>query len=140
MLGIKGNDDDKGVQIISMLIQAGASPDAKNTKGESPVSLCKDASTREFMKKYDISFSFPTYKGYSCKMSMCTERRRLSHLLQFLFVCTITKTCLLQYTENFTTKNENFQTKNSDIFHISAQNINCGYSIEPPHRKLKVFR
>ena len=28
--------------------------------------------------------------------------------------------------------NENFQMKNSDIFHISAQNIDCGYSIEPP--------
>ena len=29
-------------------------------------------------------------------------------------------------------KNENFQMKNSDIFHISAQNIDCGYSLEPP--------
>ena len=28
-------------------------------------------------------------------------------------------------------KNENFQMKNSDIFHISAQNIDCGYSLEP---------
>ena len=27
------------------------------------------------------------------------------------------------YTENFTTKNEIFQIKNSDIFHISAQGI-----------------
>ena len=26
-------------------------------------------------------------------------------------------------------KKENFQIKNSDIFHISSQNINCGYSI-----------
>ena len=25
---------------------------------------------------------------------------------------------------------ENFQIKNSDIFHISAQNIDCGYSLE----------
>ena len=25
-------------------------------------------------------------------------------------------------------KNENFQIKNCDIFHISAQNIDCGYS------------
>ena len=25
-----------------------------------------------------------------------------------------------------------FQIKNSDIFHISAQNIACGYSLEPP--------
>ena len=24
------------------------------------------------------------------------------------------------------TKNENFQIKNSDMFHISAQNIDCG--------------
>ena len=31
-------------------------------------------------------------------------------------------------------ENENFQIKNSDIFHISAQNINCGYSLEPPRR------
>ena len=27
-----------------------------------------------------------------------------------------------------------FQTKNSDIFHVSAQNIDCGYSLELPHR------
>ena len=29
-------------------------------------------------------------------------------------------------------KTEKFQTKNSDIFHISAQNIDCWYSLEPP--------
>ena len=31
-------------------------------------------------------------------------------------------------------KNENFQIKNSEIFHISAQNIDCWYSLEPPRR------
>ena len=31
-------------------------------------------------------------------------------------------------------KNENFLIKNSDYFHISAQNIDCGYSLEPPRR------
>ena len=31
-------------------------------------------------------------------------------------------------------KNENFQIKNSEIFHVSAQNIDYGYSLEPPHR------
>ena len=46
----------------------------------------------------------------------------------------ITKTRLFKYNENFTTKTENFQIKNSDIFHISAQNIDCGYSLEPPRR------
>ena len=34
----------------------------------------------------------------------------------------------------FPSKNETFQIKNSDIFHISAQNIDCGYSLEPPCR------
>ena len=31
-------------------------------------------------------------------------------------------------------KKENFQIKNSDIFHISAGNIDCGYSLEPPQQ------
>ena len=38
----------------------------------------------------------------------------------------ITKTRLFKYIENFTTKNWKFSVKNSDIFHISAQNIDCG--------------
>ena len=39
----------------------------------------------------------------------------------------------IQIYRNFTTqkKNENFQIRNSDIFHISAENIDCGYSLEP---------
>ena len=36
--------------------------------------------------------------------------------------------------KNLTLKNENFQIKNSDIFHVDAQNIDCGYSLEPPRR------
>ena len=44
----------------------------------------------------------------------------------------ITKTCLFKYIENFTSKNWRFSEKKSDIFHISAQNIDCGYSLEPP--------
>ena len=27
-----------------------------------------------------------------------------------------------------------FRYKNSDIFHISDQNIDCGYALEPPRR------
>ena len=29
--------------------------------------------------------------------------------------------------------------KNSDIFHVSAQNIDCEYSLEPPRRGQYVF-
>ena len=36
-------------------------------------------------------------------------------------------------------KNENFQIKNSNIFHNSAQNIDCGYTLEPPRRKILIF-
>ena len=31
-------------------------------------------------------------------------------------------------------KKENFQIKFSDIFRISAQNLDCGYSLEPPRQ------
>ena len=46
----------------------------------------------------------------------------------------ITKTCLFKHTENFTTKKWHFQIKHSDSLHISAQNIDCGYSWEPPRQ------
>ena len=46
----------------------------------------------------------------------------------------ITKTRLFKYIEYFTIKKGQFQIKNTDIFHNSAQNINCGYSLEPPLR------
>ena len=44
----------------------------------------------------------------------------------------ISKTHLFKYIKNFTTKNWKFSDKNSDIFHISAQNIDCGYLLELP--------
>ena len=36
------------------------------------------------------------------------------------------------YTKISPPKTENFQIKNSDSFLISAQNIDCRYSLEPP--------
>ena len=39
----------------------------------------------------------------------------------------------MQYTENFlVVKTKNFTGKNVDIFLIFAQNIDCGYTLEPP--------
>ena len=51
-----------------------------------------------------------------------------------LQISIITKTCLFKYIENFTSKKWKFSDINSNIFHISAQNIDCGYSLEPPRR------
>ena len=41
----------------------------------------------------------------------------------------------MQYTEIFSVvKIEKFQKKGFDIFLIFAQNIDCGYTLEPPRR------
>ena len=50
----------------------------------------------------------------------------------FIYVIFITKTGLFRYIENFTTKTWKFSDKNSDMFPISAQNIDCGYLLELP--------
>ena len=43
------------------------------------------------------------------------------------------QTCLFKYIENFRTKKGNFSDKNFwYFFFISAHNIDCGYSVEPP--------
>ena len=47
------------------------------------------------------------------------------------------QTHLFKYIENLKISppnNETFEVKISDMFHISAQNIDCGYSLEPPQR------
>ena len=40
---------------------------------------------------------------------------------------------------NLPPKIENFQMNNSGSFHISAQNIDCGYLLEPPRREIRKF-
>ena len=73
---------------------------------------------------------------------MTSEKRNFEHVRQAkiqitLCICkakSILKTRLFKYIENFTTKNWKFSDKNSDIFHTSAQNIDCGHSLEPPRR------
>ena len=51
----------------------------------------------------------------------------------FYYSSIITKTRLFKYIESFTSKKLiKIQIKNSDVFHTSAQNIDCGYSLEPP--------
>ena len=49
------------------------------------------------------------------------------------YCSSITKTHLFKYIEIFTSKNWKISgKKDPDIFHISAQNIDCGYPLEPP--------
>ena len=51
-----------------------------------------------------------------------------------IFVETLRKHAYSNSLKILPPKNEIFQTKYSDIFHISAQNIDYGYSLEPPRR------
>ena len=47
-----------------------------------------------------------------------------------MIILSITKTRLFKYIEIFTTQNWKFSDKKIDIFHISAKNIDCGYSLQ----------
>ena len=40
----------------------------------------------------------------------------------------------LNFNESLTNDIVSFEQLGPDIFHISAQNIDCGYSLEPPRR------
>ena len=48
------------------------------------------------------------------------------------WVSAITKTCLFKYTEHFNHQKWKNSDKSSNISHTSGQNIDCGYSLEPP--------
>ena len=65
------------------------------------------------------------------RVDLFSEDRQ--HDLLEVYPLHITKTRLFKYIENFTTRNCKFSgKKKSNIFHISAQNKDCGYSLEPP--------
>ena len=68
-----------------------------------------------------------------------TQRLSLIRLTGKHVACCITSTSLRKHAYSnilriLPPKNENFQMKNSGSFHFSAQNIDCGYLLEPPHR------
>ena len=68
--------------------------------------------------------------------SVCLVGEAFPGIITYIFVSLlITKTSLFKYIESFTSKNWKISDKkNSDIFYISAQNIECGYSLEPPRQ------
>ena len=55
-------------------------------------------------------------------------------VIYLLPVMTVQKHAYSNILKILAPKNGNFQIKKSDIFHISAQNIDCVYSLEPPRR------
>ena len=80
-----------------------------------------------------MSLCSPLFYGFFLSLFYCST--------VFFF---ITKTLLFKYFENFNKKKKKkkkkkktekfwkISDKNSDVFFISAQNIDCGYSLEAP--------
>ena len=86
---------------------------------------------------YKLLFHLPWSPARSVPESSKRRKLIIWHIAYHSFSCFenfITKTRLFKCIENFTAKNRKFSDKKSDIFHISAQSIDCRYSLEPPRR------
>ena len=84
----------------------------KSQKGLENISICRLLNLLPSVQSIN---SFPT-RGDFCRLQTLRKHAYSNILI------------ILQ------PKNESFQIKGSDIFHISAQSIDCGYSLEPPRR------
>ena len=85
-------------------------------------------------RKYDFFFFFFFFwvrgggVGGGGGVGLC------DHWIHLRTLFTLRKHSYLNIRKILPPKNENFQIINSDIFHNSTQNIDCGYSLEPPQR------
>ena len=102
--------------------------------------MCLDYNMRCVVKNHVFVFFLP----YPNTNDVLTARGLKFHLhvfsrhASFVFAGEnhahyITKTCPCNIQRFFhSCKNDNFQSKAFDYFHIFAQNIDCGYTLEPP--------
>ena len=92
--------------------------------------------------KFDIYFYWPfqdrSFVAALLCSCVCSETFILSLFLYIISFGASERSLRKHAYSNILTisppKTESFQIKNSHMFHISAQNIDCGYSLEPPRR------
>ena len=67
-------------------------------------------------------------------MNKWSDCRRLANRIAIVWrLSDLYENIPMQYTAIFHgCKNDNFQLKCFDFFHFFAQNIDCGYTLEPP--------
>ena len=76
----------------------------------------------------------------ACKISLSLSVLKLDknevifNLISELMLPTLRKNAYSDILKILPPKNAKFPIKNTDIFHVSAQNIDCGYSLELPRR------
>ena len=75
------------------------------------------------------SISWRHIRAFGARSLHSSETQRNRHILVRHY-----ENAYSNILKNSPPKTENFQIKNSDISHVSAQNIDCGYSLEPPRR------
>ena len=73
-------------------------------------------------------------RGLNCIYAVRFKYAVDFYLSYSIVACHYENTPIQIYRKFHHQKNWEFSDKNSDIFRISVQNIDCGYSLEPPHR------
>ena len=82
-----------------------------------------------FFQKLEFHISFQCFIRQWKKLTYLETQLRTIH---YAMSPHYENTPIQIYRKFHVQKTEKFQIKNSDSFHISAQNIDCGYSLEPP--------
>ena len=82
-----------------------------------------------------MSVAFPWYLYlYFCTVCLGVFVLLLSVSGKSVLLLALQKHAYSQILKISPPKTESFLDKNSDIFHISVQNIDCWYSLEPPRQ------
>ena len=96
--------------------------------GKQPLSKMFSLIMTDFICQFLLSSTFPMLVAFNTTEHASAQKVVQSILKHY------ENTPIQIYWKFYNQKRENFQIKNSDIFHISAQNIGCGYLLKPPRR------
>ena len=77
-------------------------------------------------------FCLTLFSANLCRYLKLANKPLLSLKYNQKTLCALRKHTYSNILKTSPPNTENFQTKSFDIFHISAQNIDCGYSLEAP--------
>ena len=86
-------------------------------------------------KRHNHKHNFTTNTAWGDPRQIPVVAHRSKNIFSLMLkVYPITKICYSNILKTFTTKNENFYIKHTNILRISARNIDCRYPLEPPRR------
>ena len=100
------------------------------------ITSCRFLKLKRSLEKLHIQLALRLWKNKSFEKIHHIHSLRLSWSAVLNIVCKLAlrKHAYSNILKISSPNTEHFLIKTSDIFHISAQNIDCGYSLEPPRR------